>query len=384
MSLVLLTYSIKQHYKFSARRLQCQENCIFLLENYAENILILQKIKIWRYMDRRYLALVAMIVLMVVAMVTMRNRKEFHTLGGVVWTTEYHITYESERQLDDSVQAVLARVDASASKYNPQSVISRINTNSDSVADDIVQRLYIKSREVWEASEGAFDPTVSPLANVWGYGLKTGLKPDSATIDSIREFVGLGLTSLENGVVKKQDVRTSFDFNSIAKGLACDEVGRMLERNGVENYLVEIGGEIACAGNNANGGMWRVSIDAPVESADTVIHTSAMVIALNRGGVATSGNYRNFKIENGRKTGHTINPNTGYPELTNLLSATIVAADCITADAYATACMVMGVERTQNLLGNSHETAVMLMYVDESGNIAKWENDEFARLRNGK
>ena len=331
-------------------------------------------------MNRRYLAIVVMIVALVGAMVMMRGRKEFRGCAGVVWTTEYHITYESDRLLNDSVQAVLTRIDRSASKYNPESVISRINANSDSIADDIVQRLYTKSREVWKASEGAFDPTVSPLANVWGYGLKTGVNPDSVAIDSICEFVGLQKTNLVGAVVRKYDGRTTFDFNSIAKGLACDEVGRMLERNGVENYLVEIGGEIACAGPNANGQQWRVSIDAPVESTDSVIHESALVIALDRGGVATSGNYRNYKIVDGKKTAHTINPKTGYPELTNLLSATIVTKDCITADAYATACMVMGVERTKALLGTDKEIAVMIMYVDSDEKIATWCNAAFSAL----
>ncbi|MGN1246246.1 MAG: FAD:protein FMN transferase [Muribaculaceae bacterium] len=331
-------------------------------------------------MNRRYFAIVLMIVVLVGAMVMMRNRKEYRGCAGVVWTTEYHITYESVEALDDSVQAVLARIDASASKYNSNSVISRINDNRDSVADDVVQRLYVKSREVWRASQGAYDPTVSPLANVWGYGLKTGEKPDSATIDSICSFVGLDRTELVGNVVKKQDSRTTFDFNSIAKGLACDEVGRMLERNGVENYLVEIGGEIACAGHNAKGEEWRVSIDAPVENVDSVIHESALVIALERGGVATSGNYRNYNVVDGKKTAHTINPQTGYPELTNLLSATIVAKDCITADAFATACMVMGVERTKALLGANEEIAVMLMYVGADEKIATWNNAAFFAL----
>ena len=321
--------------------------------------------------ERRYVMVVVAALAVASMMVARSCQGEVRNCAGVVWTTEYHITYESRVPLDDSVQAVLRRVDESASKYNPKSVISLINAGIDSVADGTVQRLYVKSREVWEASQGAFDPTVSPLANVWGYGLKTGEKPDSATIDSIRAFVGMGRTALVNGVIRKEDSRTTFDFNSIAKGLACDEVGRMLERNGVDNYIVEIGGEIACAGRNPRGEQWRVSIDAPVESADSVIHESALVIATDGGGIATSGNYRNYKIVDGRKTAHTINPATGYPELTNLLSATIVARDCITADAYATACMVMGVERTKELLGGSDEIAVMIMYAGGEGDDTK-------------
>ena len=336
--------------------------------------------------ERRYVMVVVAAVAVAWMMLMRCHRGEVRSCAGVVWTTEYHITYESRKPLDDSVQAVLRRVDESASKYNPASVISRINAGSDSVADAIVQRLYEKSREVWEASQGAFDPTVSPLANVWGYGLKTGEKPDSATIDSIRAFVGMGRTELVNGLIRKHDSRTTFDFNSIAKGLACDEVGRMLKRNGVDSYIVEIGGEIACTGTNPRGDRWRVSVDAPVESADSVIHESALVISLDGGGIATSGNYRNYKIVDGRKTAHTINPATGYPELTNLLSATIVARDCITADAYATACMVMGVERTKQLLDVNDEVAVMIMYGGgdacngDDKKIATWCNAAFSAL----
>lgn len=334
-------------------------------------------------MTKKFAALIFLLVLFV-WFLTKKPSSQFRSVSGVVWTTEYHITYQHTGSLDDSVQAVLAKVDASASKYNRESVISRINDNRDSIADDIVVQLYEKSREVWTVSEGAFDPTVSPLANVWGYGLKTNVMPDSASIDSIRSFVGFDGTHLTGNVVRKDDSRISFDFNSIAKGLACDEVGRMLERNGVENYLVEIGGEIACSGCNVSGGEWRVSIDAPVESADTVIHESAMVVKVCRGGVATSGNYRNFKVVDGKKTGHTINPRTGYPELTNLLSATVIAADCVTADAYATACMVMGVDDSQRILAPSDDIAVMLMYVDSIGNISCWENEKFRSLKDRK
>ena len=331
-------------------------------------------------MKKRYVATVAFIFIFVGAMVMMHSSRQYYSLSGVVWTTEYHITYESESRLDDSVQAVLARVDCSASKYNKASLIARINDNLTDSVDDIVRRLYEKSQEVYEVTEGAYDPTVSPLANVWGYGLKTGEKPDSSVIDSIKAFVGLDKTSLSGGRLVKEDRRTTFDFNSIAKGLACDEIGRMLERNGVENYIVEIGGEIAASGVNPSGQEWRVSVDRPIESTDTVIHHSAMVLHIGRGGVATSGNYRNFKVVDGRKTGHTINPLTGYPELTNLLSATIVAEDCMSADAYATACMVMGEERTKLLLGDSKKIAVMLMSVNAEGKIVMWHNTAFGAL----
>ena len=333
-------------------------------------------------MKRRHLAVVIFLAIFLAGMYFWKGGKRYYMESGVVWTTEYHITYEGNRQLGDSIQAVLARVDMSASKYNKNSLLTKINNNESRQADDIFTRLYEKSVEVYKASGGAFDPTVSPLANVWGFGLKSGLEPNDATIDSIRRFVGLDKTRLVNGEVLKDDERVAFDFNSIAKGLACDEVGRMLERNGVENYIVEIGGEIAVRGKNENGVDWRISVDRPIERADTVIHKSAFVIELETGGVATSGNYRNFRIVDGKKVAHTINPHTGKPEITNLLSVTIVARDCMTADAYATACMALGLDGSKRMLYGDKDIAVSLSYVGRDGTtIEVWENAAFAAIK---
>lgn len=331
---------------------------------------------------KRYIAVVIFLVVFFVGMYFWKGGKRYYMSAGVVWTTEYHVTYESDRQLDDSIQSVLARVDMSASKYNKNSLLTKINDNKTTAADDILVRLYEKSGEVYRASGGAFDPTVSPLANVWGFGLNSGLTPDDATIDSIKAFVGFDKTKMVNGSIVKADNRTTFDFNSIAKGLACDEVGRMLARNGVENYIVEIGGEIAVQGHNDNGEKWRISVDKPIESADTVIHKSAFVVELGSGGVATSGNYRNFKIVGGKKVAHTINPHTGKPEMTNLLSVTIVANDCMTADAYATACMALGVDGSKRMLGCNSDIAVSLSYIGEDvAKIEVWENPAFAVIK---
>lgn len=330
-------------------------------------------------MLKRYISVVLFLAIFIVGLYMWKSDKRYYMLSGVVWTTDYHITYESDKSLDDSVQAVLSRIDMSASKYNKSSLLSRLNTSKSVKVDDILRRLYEKSAEVNKVTSGAFDPTVSPLANVWGFGLKTDVKPDNMVIDSIREFVGFEKTRLENGEIVKNDIRTAFDFNSIAKGLACDEVGRMLQRNGVENYIIEIGGEIVANGHSERGGKWRVSVDRPIESADTVIHQSAFVVELNAGGVATSGNYRNFKILDGKKVTHIINPKTGYPEMTDLLSVTIIAEDCMTADAYATACMVLGTEKCKQIFENNSEIAVSLSFLNENGDIEQWENAPFKK-----
>lgn len=331
-------------------------------------------------MTKRYIAIIFFLIIFFAGLYLWREQKQFYSSSGVVWTTDYHITYESSKLLDDSIQAVLSQVDNSASKYNKNSLLSKINDNTTTLSDDIIEKLYKKSEEVYIASKGAFDPTISPLANVWGFGIGDYKAPGKAVIDSILEFVGFNKTKFIDGKIRKNDPRITFDFNSIAKGLACDEVGRMLARNGVKNYIVEIGGEVASKGHNKNGKKWKISVDSPIESSDAVIHSSAFIIELNDGGIATSGNYRNFKIVDGRKIAHTINPHTGFPEMSNLLSVTIVAPDCMTADAYATACMALGVEGSKRMLGSSRKIAVSLSYLNKDGATEIWVNSAFSAL----
>lgn len=295
---------------------------------------------------------------------------------GEIWTTTYHITYQSDRNLKDSVRVILNTIDNSISPFNKKSNITKLNDNSSTTIDNYFKILYQHSLEVNIATAGAFDPTVSPLINAWGFGFKNGNMPDSTAIDSIKKFVGIKTTSIENGKLKKKDPRTTFNFSAIAKGMACDEIAKMLRRNGVKNYLVEIGGEIALDGNNPDGKEWTISIEEPSESNTGAITTSAKIIQLSYGGLATSGNYKNFKIVDGKKVAHIINPATGYPEFSNLLSATIIAKDCMTADAYATAAMVLGVKTTQALLETHKELSGILIYADDNGKLITWSSIE--------
>lgn len=301
----------------------------------------------------------------------------YKTCSGIVWTTQYNITYESDRMFDDSIQNIFTAVDNSLSMFNKSSLITRINNNEDVRADSMLEYLYSASVKVHNDTDGAFDPTVSPLMKAWGFVKKTGTLPDDSVIDSIREFVGIAKTELVDGYLKKQDCRTSFDFSAIAKGYACDEIGRMFMRNGIDNYLVEVGGEISLNGVNQSGKEWHISVDSPIESADSVVHESVMIVKMGAGGIATSGNYRNYKDVDGKKVVHTMNPKTGRPEISNLLSATIIAKNCMYADAYATACMVLGKERSQSILGVSRDLGVFLVYVADDGSLATWCNDAF-------
>ena len=331
--------------------------------------------------SRRYLAVVLAAVAAVVAFFAMKPApKAFHKAQGEVWTTEYHITYEASADLSDSIQAVLKRIDESASAFNKASLVSKINQNTTDKADDIFCRMYQTATEVNKATDGAYDPTVMPLVNAWGFGYKSGQLPTKAQIDSLLTFVGITKTHLDGGIIKKDDQRTQFDFSSIAKGLACDEVGRMLARNGASNFMVEIGGEVAVKGCNEQGKPWAISIDMPTDNPADTQHASALVVALSKGGIATSGNYRRFKEVEGKKVSHIVNPKTGFSEESSLLSVTVVAPDCMTADAWATACMAMGTERTQSMFEKRSDLAVMTISTDAEGNFIAWSNKAFANL----
>ena len=309
------------------------------------------------------------------------QQKQYILNEGVVWTTEYHIKYEATADLHDSIQQLFNAVDESASAFNKQSLITAINENKTDVADAFFVKLYTKAVEVNRASDGLYDPTVMPLVNAWGFGFKSGEMPTHEQIDSILRFVGLEHTSLTGNKIVKDDPRVQFDFSSIAKGMECDEVAAMLERNGVENFMVEIGGEVVAHGNNPNGQPWHVSIDMPEpDGSDGAQHTSALVITLDGQAVATSGNYRKYKESGGKKLSHIVNPKTGGSETSNLLSVSIVAPDCMTADAWATACMAMGEDKTQTMMQGNDKLGVMTISVNKDGDFVIWSNKRFADL----
>ena len=322
------------------------------------------------------LALLVAVVMMFVA----RDRKRFFTHQGVVWTTEYHITYEAKHDLGDSIQLILGNLDMSVSPYNKASLISAINENKATRTDAYLQRLMAASREVWRESSGAFDPTVMPLVNAWGFGFKSGALPSRAQLDSLLQFVGMDKVTMHGDTLLKQDPRVMLDFSSIAKGMACDEIGRMLARNGSVNWLVEIGGEVMASGVNNRGKSWHVSVDMPTSDDDgNAGHESAVVLTLDSGAVATSGNYRKWRIEQGNKLSHIIDPHTGDSRTGTLLSVTVVASDCMTAAAWATACMVMGEENVKNMMQSRDDLGVMTISADTvSGALVVWSNARFA------
>jgi thiamine biosynthesis lipoprotein len=319
----------------------------------------------------------------IIAVFTIKpERKRWINNSGITWNTEYNIKYCHHTNLSDSIISVLREVELSVSPFNKKSRITAINENRSDTLDGYLSRLYDKSVEINRESGGAFDPTVSPLVNLWGFGYEKAGKANRQAVDSILMFVGIDKTRKEGIRIVKSDGRTTFNFSAIAKGMGCDEVGKMLERNGVTDYIVEIGGEITAKGHNPKGQKWRISIDKPINANDTVIHHSAGIVEITNCGIATSGNYRNYHTDSaGNKVAHTINPRTGMPEQSDVLSATVIAPDCMTADAYATTFMVLGLEKSKKLLDKHPEISAMLITSGNGNSLKIWESGNFPKMR---
>lgn len=311
--------------------------------------------------------MMVLIVAAVAAGVSCSRKGEWRRNSGAVWATQYNITYYSDRDLSDSIQEIFRRVEMSLSPFNPQSLISRVNRNETDSVDALISRVTAISQEINRASHGAFDPTVSPLVNLWGFGY-TGHpadgklpSPTQAQIDSALSAVGIADCRISGGRISKKSPATTFNFSAVTKGLGCDLMGEMLRRNGCTDYMVEIGGEMALSGRNPRGGLWRVQIDAPVPD-DIGMHRSLCVAEFTDCGIATSGNYRNFLTDTaGVRRGHTISPVTGRPVQTSLVSVTVVAPDCAEADAIATACMASEPAAAEALVRGRKDVRALLV-----------------------
>ena len=287
---------------------------------------------------------------------------------GAVWATSYHITYRSDRNLDDSIISVMRMVENSLSPFADSSLVSRINRGETEETDSLFRRIFLASQSVNRQSQGAFDPTVAPLVNLWGFGYKkSGKEPNQVQIDSALALVGIGECRIEGTKVVKRNTHTAFDFSAITKGYGCDLIGEMLRRNGCEDFLVEIGGEVVASGSNPQGEDWRVMVDAPVESDTAVVHRRLAVIAVSDCGVATSGNYRNYRTTDYGKVWHTISPVTGRPAVGQTLSATVVAPDAMTADALATSCMAMPTAEALAMIEKMPGVEALLVTADTAG-----------------
>ena len=317
------------------------------------------------------------------------HSKTYRHAEGSIFGTIYHITYEADRDLQPDMVEALMRVDNSLSMFNDSSVISRINRGED--VDLGKQRMFVEvfqlAQTISKETNGAFDITVAPLVNAWGFGFKNDTKPSPAAIDSLRQFIGYQNVNIVNHQVQKTDPRTMLDCSAIAKGYGTDVVARLLRSKDVNNFMIEIGGEVVVAGKNDRGGPWRIGVTKPTEDPENQNNELQAVLSLpyhnststskhTLSALATSGNYRNFYYKDGKRYAHTIDPRTGYPVQHNILSATVIAPNCATADAYATSFMVLGLDSAKQVLAHHPELLAYLIYTDEKGQYATWQSEQ--------
>lgn len=304
----------------------------------------------------------------------------YKSASGKIFGTYYNIIYQSNNDLHGDIKKAMNKVDASLSTFNKQSTITAINENRDIEPDATFLQVFALAQKISQETEGAFDITVAPLVNAWGFGFKKGIPTDSATIDSLHRSVGYKTVSYTGGRIVKENPATMLDCSAIAKGFGCDEVARALEAKGVTNYMVEIGGEIVAKGQNDKGKSWAIGINKPVEDATGEENGIQEIIRISNGAMATSGNYRNFRYIDGKKVAHTIDPRTGYPANHSLLSATVIATDCATADALATAFMVIGVEEALAYCERNSIDALFI-YSDSTNNLQVKETTSFSKYK---
>ena len=300
---------------------------------------------------------------------------------------------ENPEHIRDSVEALLNQIDCSLSGYNKNSILSRFNDGETVVPDSLFLDIYSHAYNIYALTEGLVDVAAGPLFDIWGFGFKNGSLPDDALVAQTLASSGMKRLRPDMRAVQTAEgelapsallVEESGDntlpklnYNAIAQGYSCDVVARYLYSLGVKDMMVDIG-EIFCDGVNPSGQPWTLGIDRPVDGNNDLGADIQGIFRVPAGphGVVTSGNYRKFYVKDGRKYAHTINPQTGYPAEHHLLSATIVAPDAMMADAYATYCMVIGLEDAKEFIESNPELEGCLIY-DDNGNFASWTSAGF-------
>jgi thiamine biosynthesis lipoprotein len=314
----------------------------------------------------------AFLIIGTLFVVRQQRNMPYQRCSDFVFGTTFNVTYQSDSDMTYSIKDALRKVDYSLSPFNKESVITAINDNKDVRPDKMFMDVFQMAMDVSRETEGAFDITVAPLVNAWGFGFKSGQKPTPRQVDSLKQIIGYQKILVDDGMVRKQDPRMMLDCSAIAKGYGADVVADVLRRHGVKNFMVEIGGEIVTSGVNPDRLPWKVGVIKPTDDSLSVSHELQTILNVTDVAMATSGNYRNFYYEGGKKFAHTIDPQTGYPVQHSLLSATVLAKTCAIADAYATSFMVMGVERAQQVLERHPELMAYFIYDNGHGDHAVW------------
>ena len=301
-------------------------------------------------------------------------------ISGTAQGTTYNITYLAGQHSNyrESIDSIFKKIELSLSTYNPASIISKLNRNDSTViVDDYFSDVFNKSMEVSEKTKGLFDVTVAPIINAYGFGFTKKEKVNNILIDSLLKYIGYKKVRLIDGKIVKEMPQVMLDFNAIAQGYTVDVLGSFLDSKGISNYLVEVGGELRAKGKRLDESSWTVGIEQPNEdiSSDVTLNS---VIKIKDKSLATSGNYKKFYVEDGKKYAHIIDPFTGYPAKNNLLSATVIAENCMTADAYATSFMVMGLDKSKQFLSENKNLNLEVYFIyDENGAWKTYTSKKF-------
>ena len=318
------------------------------------------------------------ILLVFLSLFSCENTPKYSSLKGTAFGTSFSIKYKNTAHQDftNTVDSLVNSVNKSLSTYMQTSDISRINQGDTTVViDEKFIEVYKKSKRIFVETNGVFDPTIGVLVNAWDFGPEKQIKNlDSLTVRKLMQQVGFDKVHLQNNKIVKENNKTYFDFNAIAKGYGIDIIGRFFETKGITNYMVEIGGEVRAKGKNQNDEFWRIGIEHPNFDGTQSIQK---VISLRNESIATSGTYRKFKIDkNGNKYAHILNTKTGYPAKSNLLSASVIAPlDCADVDGYATTFIAFGLEKSKEFLKNHQELKAFLIYVDGDGKMQTYQSE---------
>ena len=300
-----------------------------------------------------------------------KEDRTYYRTYGEVFKTAYDIKYKYNRMLDQEIQDCFDKFNLSLNPFNKESIIYKVNNNEPTELDDWFITVFNKAMEVSEISGGTYDITCAPFINLWGFGFQRIDEAEDLqhTIDSLKQFVGYKKVRLVDRKVIKDDSRLQLNASSIAKGYACDVIANLLESYGITDYLVAIGGEIHGKGKNQSGYCWRIEITKPIDDTSGWIKERMEVVGLCDKSIATSGNYRNFYEKDGKKYAHTINPLTGYPAESPILSASVIYKDCMTADALATVFMTKDLDEAVVIGDQIPGLDYLFIYADEKGDL---------------
>jgi FAD:protein FMN transferase len=308
-----------------------------------------------------------------------QNRPVYRSNEGSVFGTSYRITYLYNKDLKKDIEETLAKVDGALSMFNDSSTISKINRNENVIPDSLFMHIYRLSVQVSDWTDGAFDITVAPAVNAWGFGFKHAENITDATIDSLKNLVGYKKIQEKDGKIIKSNPDIMLDCSAIAKGFGSDAVADMMKAKKIDNFMIEIGGEIVLKGVNSKGNKWNIGVSKPIDDSLAVSNELQTILSLTDCALATSGNYRNYYYKDGKKYAHTIDPKTCRPVSHSLLSATVIASDCATADAFATSMMVIGLDSAKVLCDKHKDIEAYFIYENTDGEITTYYTNGFQK-----